>query len=103
MPGSSVTTGAPGSVDWIDAGTGIGGVELESAGTNGALDPLPLETIGRPLEPRLIFSLKPSSSTANSVSSERFIRSMICLICLRSKNGLGLKSWTQWLLVGLDV
>ncbi len=51
----------------------------------------PLLTMGSPFEPRRIFSLKPSSSTANSVSSERFMRSMICLICLRSKGSLGCK------------
>jgi hypothetical protein len=33
--------------------------------------------------------LKPSSSTAKSVSSDRFIRSIICLICFKSKGCLG--------------
>ena len=41
--------------------------------------------MGIPPEPRLILILKPSSSNSNSLSSERFIKSMICLICFRSK------------------
>lgn len=42
-------------------------------------------TIGWPPTPRLILILKPSSSNSNSVRSERFIRSMTCLICFKSK------------------
>lgn len=79
-PGSStgdvLTIGAP-------VGSDIGG--LVSLGGNGGFDPREELTTGRPLVPRRILSLNPSSSTANSVSSERFMRSMICLICFRSK------------------
>ena len=70
-------------------GSGMGGVV--STPTKGGFELRPVLTIGRPFDPRLILSLKPSSSTANSVSSERFMSSIICLICLRSKRCLGCK------------
>ncbi len=55
---------------------------------NGGLEPLLVDTTGNPpAVPLRIFNLNPSSSTANSVNSERFIRSMICLICFKSKGG----------------
>ncbi len=72
----------------------IGG--LVSPVPNGAAEPRPVDTIGTPFMPLLILSLKPSSSTANSVSSERFMSSMICLICLRSKGCLGCKL-SRWM------
>lgn len=81
-PGSSV--GVFGAAEGGTAAVGgeTGGAE---SAINGGFEPRELEITGKPLVPRRILSLNPSSSTANSVSSERFMSSMICLICFRSK------------------